>query len=267
MGRRWIDRGSGPNRRGGRSSRLPPPHVQRAHRAAGCRSSTAAGRCTGIRSPPSGTSRLAPSASVSRRTCSSSPYHHPLEIAKRYGTLDVVSNGRVILGVGVGTLKEEFDLIGAPFDDRGPRADDALKALRASLSHARAGVPRPVLRLRRARRRSVCRAGARADLGRGTDAALAPACGRARRRLVPVRGRARPSCRVAAARRRSVRLRGGPPADRASRPRQRTREDPGDPRRHRGVGGDDRPERVRQRVVGALPRAARSRSPPSTQRM
>ena len=40
----------------------------------------------------------------------------------------------MILGVGVGTLKEEFDLIGAPFDDRGPRADDALKALRASLS-------------------------------------------------------------------------------------------------------------------------------------
>ncbi|MGZ4562303.1 MAG: LLM class F420-dependent oxidoreductase [Mycobacterium sp.] len=61
-------------------------------------------------------------------------YHHPLEIAKRYGTLDKVSNGRLILGVGVGSLKEEFDLIGAPFDDRGPRGDDALKALRASLS-------------------------------------------------------------------------------------------------------------------------------------
>jgi probable F420-dependent oxidoreductase len=63
-------------------------------------------------------------------------YHHPLEIAKRYGTLDKVSNGRLILGVGVGSLKEEFDLIGAPFDDRGPRADDALRALRASLSVA-----------------------------------------------------------------------------------------------------------------------------------
>jgi len=61
-------------------------------------------------------------------------YHHPLEIAKRYGTLDKISNGRLILGVGVGTLKEEFDLIGAPFDERGPRADDALRALRASLS-------------------------------------------------------------------------------------------------------------------------------------
>jgi probable F420-dependent oxidoreductase len=68
-------------------------------------------------------------------------YHHPLEIAKRYGTLDKVSNGRLILGVGVGSLKEEFDLIGAPFYDRGPRGDDALRALRASLS-----VPEPAYR-------------------------------------------------------------------------------------------------------------------------
>lgn len=61
-------------------------------------------------------------------------YHHPLEIAKRFGTLDVVSGGRVILGVGVGTLREEFDLLGVPFDDRGRRGDDALSALRAALS-------------------------------------------------------------------------------------------------------------------------------------
>ena len=53
-------------------------------------------------------------------------YHHPLEIAKRYGTLDQVTNGRLILGVGVGSVREEFDLLGAPFDDRGARADDAL---------------------------------------------------------------------------------------------------------------------------------------------
>jgi probable F420-dependent oxidoreductase len=61
-------------------------------------------------------------------------YHHPLEIAKRYGTLDQVSDGRVILGLGVGSLKEEFELLGRPFDDRGQRADDALSALRVSLS-------------------------------------------------------------------------------------------------------------------------------------
>ena len=60
-------------------------------------------------------------------------YHHPLEIVKRYGTLDHVSGGRVILGLGVGSLKEEFDLLGASFEDRGPRGDDALRALRAAL--------------------------------------------------------------------------------------------------------------------------------------
>jgi probable F420-dependent oxidoreductase len=61
-------------------------------------------------------------------------YHHPLEIAKRYGTLDRVTDGRLILGVGVGSLQEEFELLGAEFDGRGDRADDALRALRASLS-------------------------------------------------------------------------------------------------------------------------------------
>ena len=59
-------------------------------------------------------------------------YHHPLEIAKRYGTLDRVCGGRLVLGVGVGSLREEFDLLGAAFDDRGRRGDDALRALRAA---------------------------------------------------------------------------------------------------------------------------------------
>ncbi len=61
-------------------------------------------------------------------------YHHPLEIAKRYGTLDRVSGGRLVLGVGVGSLQEEFELVGARFDGRGDIADDAMRALRASLS-------------------------------------------------------------------------------------------------------------------------------------
>jgi probable F420-dependent oxidoreductase len=59
-------------------------------------------------------------------------YHHPMELVKRYGTLDRVCGGRLILGVGVGSLKEEFDLIGAQFEGRGPRADDAIRALKAS---------------------------------------------------------------------------------------------------------------------------------------
>jgi probable F420-dependent oxidoreductase len=64
-------------------------------------------------------------------------YHHPLELVKRYGTLDQVSGGRLILGVGVGTLRPEFELLDAPFADRGARADDALRALRASFGHGR----------------------------------------------------------------------------------------------------------------------------------
>lgn len=61
-------------------------------------------------------------------------YHHPLVIVKRYGTLDQVSNGRVILGVGVGSLRDEFDLLAAEFEDCGPRGDDALRAVRTCLS-------------------------------------------------------------------------------------------------------------------------------------
>ncbi len=61
------------------------------------------------------------------------PYHHPLAVAKRYGTLDCLSGGRVILGVGVGSLKEEFELLGADFAGRGALYEDALRALRAAL--------------------------------------------------------------------------------------------------------------------------------------
>ena len=59
-------------------------------------------------------------------------YHHPLEIVKRWGTVDVLSHGRVILGVGVGSLQPEFELLGHRFEGRGERADDSLRAIRAA---------------------------------------------------------------------------------------------------------------------------------------
>jgi probable F420-dependent oxidoreductase len=60
------------------------------------------------------------------------PYHHPLELVKRLGTLDLISGGRVIAGVGVGSLKPEFDALGHTFDGRGEQSDDAIRAIRAS---------------------------------------------------------------------------------------------------------------------------------------
>lgn len=47
--------------------------------------------------------------------------------------MDRISGGRAVLGVGVGSLVEEFALLDAPFEDRGPRADDAMAALRAAM--------------------------------------------------------------------------------------------------------------------------------------
>jgi len=62
-------------------------------------------------------------------------YQHPLMVAKQYATLDRLSRGRVVLGVGVGSLQEEFDLLNVPFQDRGSRADEALARLRDVLDH------------------------------------------------------------------------------------------------------------------------------------
>ncbi|HTZ10368.1 MAG TPA: TIGR03619 family F420-dependent LLM class oxidoreductase [Acidimicrobiales bacterium] len=59
-------------------------------------------------------------------------YHHPLEIVKRWGTVDLLSHGRVILGVGVGSLQPEFELLGRRFEGRGDRGDDAIRAIRAA---------------------------------------------------------------------------------------------------------------------------------------
>jgi len=59
------------------------------------------------------------------------PQRHPLYVAKEVATLDVLSNGRVILGIGSGWLKEEFDSLGLDFHQRGARTDEGIKSLRA----------------------------------------------------------------------------------------------------------------------------------------
>jgi len=100
-------------------------------------------------------------------------YHHPLALTKSYGTLDRLSGGRVLLGVGVGSLRAEFDLLGAAYDDRGDRADDALRALRASWGRSRPSYHGRYYTLRRRGGGSGGAADRGADLGRRPDRAVA----------------------------------------------------------------------------------------------
>ncbi|MGW8728405.1 LLM class F420-dependent oxidoreductase [Streptomyces sp. NPDC055808] len=58
---------------------------------------------------------------------------HPLVTAKQYATLDHLSGGRLILGVGAGHVREEFEAVGADFEGRGPVLDETIDALRAAL--------------------------------------------------------------------------------------------------------------------------------------
>ncbi|MEU3488893.1 TIGR03619 family F420-dependent LLM class oxidoreductase [Streptomyces massasporeus] len=58
---------------------------------------------------------------------------HPLLTAKQYATLDHLSGGRLILGVGAGHVQEEFEALGVDFRQRGPVLDECLDALRAAL--------------------------------------------------------------------------------------------------------------------------------------
>jgi len=59
------------------------------------------------------------------------PQRNPLVLAKELASLDVLSVGRLIFGVGVGYLEPEFEAIGVPMTDRGPRTVEYLGAIRA----------------------------------------------------------------------------------------------------------------------------------------
>jgi probable F420-dependent oxidoreductase len=59
------------------------------------------------------------------------PQRNPVVLAKEVATLDVLSGGRMLLGVGIGWLEEEFDVLGVPFADRGPRTEEYVEAMRA----------------------------------------------------------------------------------------------------------------------------------------
>ncbi|MBI2161292.1 MAG: TIGR03619 family F420-dependent LLM class oxidoreductase [Candidatus Rokubacteria bacterium] len=57
-------------------------------------------------------------------------HRHPVVMAKMLTTIDALSNGRLICGVGVGWWKEELDILGAPFHARGRQADEILRVFK-----------------------------------------------------------------------------------------------------------------------------------------
>ena len=58
------------------------------------------------------------------------PQRNPVVLAKELATIDVMSGGRLLFGVGVGWLAEEFAAVGVPFAERAPRTDEAIEVLR-----------------------------------------------------------------------------------------------------------------------------------------
>jgi probable F420-dependent oxidoreductase len=59
------------------------------------------------------------------------PLRHPVHVAKELASLDILSNGRLIVGAGVGWVEGEFAALGIPFTERGARMDESIKLIRA----------------------------------------------------------------------------------------------------------------------------------------
>ena len=55
------------------------------------------------------------------------PYRNPVVQAKMFASLDVLTNGRIICGIGVGWLQKEFETLGMPYEQRGPMTDEFLQ--------------------------------------------------------------------------------------------------------------------------------------------
>ena len=60
------------------------------------------------------------------------PYRHPLSDARQFMTVDHLSNGRLILGVGVGWMAEEFDAVGIDYEERNRRTEECIEIYKAS---------------------------------------------------------------------------------------------------------------------------------------
>jgi probable F420-dependent oxidoreductase len=59
------------------------------------------------------------------------PLHSPVVLAKRAATLDLISDGRLLLGLGIGWQREEYAAVGASFEHRGQQLEEGIGAMRA----------------------------------------------------------------------------------------------------------------------------------------
>jgi len=77
--------------------------------------------------------RLAAEVDPSTRLCTQvlvGPLHHPVALGEELATLDVVTDGRLIVGLGLGYLPREYDVFGVPFTERGRRLSEIIEILR-----------------------------------------------------------------------------------------------------------------------------------------
>ena len=75
------------------------------------------------------------------------PLRHPMLVARQVVSLDRLSEGRLVLGVGVGWLESEFAALGVPYRERGRRTDEAIAVLKTSCGADGADfLPKPVQR-------------------------------------------------------------------------------------------------------------------------
>ncbi|MCC0100249.1 LLM class flavin-dependent oxidoreductase [Streptomyces flavotricini] len=72
------------------------------------------------------------------------PYRHPLLVARMAANLNALSGGRLVLGVGVGWARQEFEALGVPFSARGRLTDEHLVALREAWSEEDDGHTAPI---------------------------------------------------------------------------------------------------------------------------
>ncbi len=101
------------------------------------------------------------------------PLHQPVLLAKQLASVDQISRGRLIVGVGVGYLALEFAALGVPLDERASRTEEYLQALRALWTIDAPGVPWQARRLRRSRRQPAPRAAGGPPILIGGNSALA----------------------------------------------------------------------------------------------